>query len=256
MAWTMESNGTISQWRAENGTDILFPETKIRFGEKLKLRGGAPVCVPNFGDAPTDGPYKGIQLPKHGLVRDCRIDAEGKVSAGNTCFAQSLPEVDEDGKVSAGFIFTHPWTHDVWVSAEEDEFQGRLQLHHRISVGVELIEDDGMPCSVGFHPYFATHGDVFSLFYKDEQWSVDDLEVDKPFFVPHRYGEKFLIATSHGDVEIGLKSGYDGYYVWTDKPDRYICVEPVTAVWGEGYRILNPGEMLNCECILNYTPKD
>lgn len=258
MAWTMETNGTISCWQSLDGTDILFPETELPFGDKLKLRGGAPVCAPNFGTAPTDGPYQGIHLPKHGLVRDCRI-VDGKQSAQNTCFHQSTPRLDEDGWLTTGFMFTHPWTHDVWVSAEEDRepVDGKkLYLRHRILVGVKLIEDEGMPCSVGFHPYFATAGNAFSLFYKDEKWSVNDLVVDEPFFVPHRYGEKFLIATSHGDVEIELKTGYNGYYVWTDKPDSYVCVEPVSDGGHACYRMLRAGEALDCECILTYTPNN
>ncbi len=252
----MESNGTISQWRTNEGTDILFPETQLQFGNKLKLRGGAPVCAPNFDTAPTDGPYAGIHLPKHGLVRDCRI-TDGKRSEQNTCFHQSAPQIDEDGWLSAGFMFTNPWSFDVWVSAKStslDEDKVHC-LEHRITLGTELIHDCDMPYSIGFHPYFATAGDAFSLHYGNKSWSVYDLKVNEPLFVRHQYGERFIIATSHGSTEIELTSGYNGYFVWTDKPDHYICVEPVRVGYDKQYRILSAGKWVDCECGLKYTPK-
>lgn len=257
MAWTMESNGTISEWKSCDETDILFPETQVRFGDKLKLRGGAPVCAPNFGTAPTDNRYRGAHLPKHGLVRLSRIE-NGKVIQGNPAIHQAAPALDEEGWITAGFYYLHPWPFDVWVSAKSTSLaEDKVHcLEHRITLGTELIHDCDMPYSIGFHPYFATAGDAFSLHYGDKDWSVYDLKVDEPFFVQHRYGERFVVATSHGNTEIELTNGYNGYFVWTDKPDQYICVEPVCVGYGKRYQMLDAGGMADCKCILRYTPKD
>jgi len=256
MVWTMESNGTISQWRANDETDILFPETQLQLGDILKLRGGAPVCAPNFGTAPTDNRYRHAHLPKHGLVRLSRIE-NGEVIQGNPAIHQTLPALDEEGWITAGFYYTHPWPFDVWVSArstscDKDNVQ---HLEHRITLGTELIHDCDIPYSIGFHPYFATAGKTFSLHYGNRRWNTEDLDVDEPFYVPCRDEDKcFLIRTAHGNIEIELKCGYDGFYVWTDKPDKYICVEPVCV----GYKpishlILPAGGMADCKCTLRYT---
>lgn len=253
---TMLSNASLGVWKTSDGIDILFPEQDVETKTGMKSRGGAFVCSPNFGTAPTDGLYEGVRLPKHGLVRTCLIE-DGKVLAGNSALWQSPPTVGANGEVSTGFIFMHPWPHEVWVSIKDGQSAGNggQSFVHRISVGTEQIHDIEMPCSVGFHPYFATAGDAFTLHYAEQHWSVYNLTVDEPLYVPHQYGEHFKISTSHGDIEIELLRGYEGYFIWTDRPDRYICVEPVCLGYSQGYRLLNAGEIMTCECKVKYTPR-
>jgi hypothetical protein len=253
----MERNGTISSWKAANGVDILFPETAREAGGVKKWRGGASVCAPNFGTAPTDGPYEGITLPKHGLVRNCRFE-NGQVARGNPAFHQWGPMQDVGGRVSAGFLFVHPWSHEVLVSAHVSPAteNDAVIMSHRISVGTETIHDETMPCSVGFHPYFATAGDEFTLHYDDQDWSVHNLTVDEAFYIPREHEKKFEIKMSYGDIEIELLRDYNGFYVWTDEPSKYVCVEPVcTGDYGKRYRVLNAGEILHCSCNIKFTPR-
>ncbi len=162
MTLEMLSNGTIGQWTASDGINILFPEQELAFGQEIKLRGGAPVCVPNFGDAPTGGLYQGIRLPKHGLVRDCR-KVNGIRTIENRAFAQSEPTISNDWTVS-NFIFDTPWSFEAVVAMklELDSISGNQDLRHRILMS-DILGDSGIPYSIGFHPYFATYGDAWSM---------------------------------------------------------------------------------------------
>lgn len=253
MSFKMEVNGSLGYWKSSNGIDILHPEIEQMFGGCSKLRGGAPVCAPNFGDAPKGGPYRRTRLPKHGLVRDCLIE-NGKKPRKNKATRQSGPHQSADGWVSTGFQFNHPWPHTVQVSAQEEQslaIHGETYLRHRIAITPDVV----MPCSIGFHPYFATQGETFSLHYYERRWKMDEIPVNEAFFVQGQPNERFVVSTCHGYVEMELHGGYNGYYVWTNDPSSYICVEPVCIGCGLGFRMVDPGETLECACSLKYFPK-
>ncbi|MCU0678580.1 MAG: hypothetical protein MUF19_03290 [Candidatus Pacebacteria bacterium] len=180
------------------------------------------------------------------------------MARGNPAFHQWGPMQDVGGRVSAGFLFVHPWSHEVLVSAHVSPAteNDAVIMSHRISVGTETIHDETMPCSVGFHPYFATAGDEFTLHYDDQDWSVHNLTVDEAFYIPREHEKKFEIKMSYGDIEIELLRDYNGFYVWTDEPSKYVCVEPVcTGDYGKRYRVLNAGEILHCSCNIKFTPR-
>jgi hypothetical protein len=253
----MEPNATISSWRAPDGTNILFPETEIEVNGEKKQRGGAFVCAPNFGPAPKTGPYTGITLSQHGLVRQCRIK-DGQAVPGNPAWSQSEPLRGTDGLLSAGFSFEHPWPHNVLVSAGVSPVtvNQNVIMTHRILVTAEADNDLDMPCTVGFHPYFATGDEAFTLHYDEQDWSAYNLTEGESIYVPHEVGKNFIITTDHGEIEIELVFGYNGFYVWTDQLDKYICVEPVSQAPDTGHWLLQPGGRKDCECRITYTPKE
>lgn len=250
----MQSNGTIGFWRVgKDGSDIIFPEAEIDVRGETKLRGGAPVCCPNFGPAPTEGPYKGVTLPQHGLVRNCRI-ADGKVAKGNPAMWQQAPTLREDGWFHAGFVFTHPWSHEAWVAAKtEMPESGVHRMHHRISLGTESIHDVDMPYSIGFHPYFATEGNDLRLRCGDMSWTVREMAVGESIHVTS--GNVMVLEGTDRTITVELTEGYNGFYVWTDRPDLYVCVEPVCLGNHKPYRMLLPGDVVSCACTLTYSPQ-
>ena len=254
MTFVMQANSTISGWQAPDGSNILFPEMEIKFGKGKKLRGGAPVCCPNFGNAPTDGPYEGVVLPKHGLVRTCGME-DGRPVQGNRALHQDGPEVTEDGWTQNHYIFQYPCFHEVWVSAKLGKSQlQQEQMRHRISLGTEAIHDVDMPYSIGFHPYFATAGGNFLLRHAGQSWKGRELTVDDPFYIPAN-NPLLDVVTQSFSVQIEIVRGYTGFYVWTDRPDLYICVEPVRVDPEDRWLLLQAGEATVCECLMTYSPR-
>jgi hypothetical protein len=249
MTFIMQANSTISGWQAPDGSNILFPEMEFKFGKQKKPRGGAPVCCPNFGDAPTDGPYEGITLPKHGHVRTCGMK-DGHPVPGNRALRQDGPRKTEDSWIQNSYTFLHPCHHKVQVQAK----LMNQELYHRIWLETESTHNVDMPYSIGFHPYFATAGSSFQLRQGDECWSSADLKVNEPFYVPKR-GPLFDIVTRSSIVQIEILRGYTGFYIWTDRPDLYICVEPVRIDPVNHYLILAAGEAVSCECRMTHASR-
>lgn len=252
MSTFMENNGTLSHWRTNDGTDIFYPEGEVIVNGEKKQRGGAPACCPNFGTAPTDGPYAGISLRQHGLVRDATVN-RGCPGPNNKADLQFAPVREDDGYLGADFIFEEPWQHRARVMAKDYhlERQGIYGLSHHILLKAKVA----MPYSIGFHPYFATAGGPFVLRNPGEDWHSEDLEVDKPFFTVRRLHGAFEIDLSHGTIELLVEEGYTDYCIWTDRPDLYICVEPVRVHHERRYLMLDAGEIQNCQCKITYTPK-
>jgi len=254
MTWSMKANGTITRWQATDGTDILFPEDNIVIRKEVKLRGGAPVCCPIFGPKPKTEAYEGVSLAQHGLVRACKMDANDKPVRGNPAVWQQRPTLGNDGWFHTGFHFTHPWPHEAWVAAKAGTPKyGVEQMHHRITLGTETIYDIDMPYSLGFHPYFATKGNAYGLKCGDEAWGVHDLAVGESMHVTK--GSIMTLETIDRTITIALTEGYNGFYVWSDAPERYVCIEPVCLARPGADLWLYAGDAVSCACTLTYTPK-
>ena len=246
----MLPNGTIEKWQTESGKDILFPETKIDFAMQTRWRGGAPTCCPNFGAIPIDGVYQDVYLPSHGLVRNCRIE-DGKPAEDNRAASQDGPAVDVDGWTKTNFVFTLPWPHEVTVAAQEESKEDTAKvLHHQISLTSKHNAD--IPYSLGFHPYFATQGQDFTLQIEDRVWKREIVPRDKLIYIPATLGSEFILRIEQRTITITLTGGFDGFVFWTDRPDLYICVEPVCMTSEQKHHLLPSGETITCSCITTF----
>lgn len=235
--YELTDNGTLTYWRwPEETNDILFPEQEIEIDGVAKLRGGAPVCCPIFGTMPETKDYEGVTLPQHGLVR-----------LGNRHF-HTLRKYPVGGGESVYFMFLDPWYHEVLVTVRLSE-DGKL-LEHEILVWKDPHSENYMPISIGFHPYFATHGDLFHITYGDYHITSDEIQNGDPFFITRReFGQKLLVELSYNNnLEISIDDGdYDHFCIWTDAKDKYICVEPVLGGGGK-YNILRKGGEVRGNC--------
>lgn len=249
----MLPNGTIEKWQTESGKDILFPETKIEFATQIRWRGGAPTICPNFGSIPTDGIYQDIYLPSHGLVRNCRIE-NGMPAEDNTASQQVGPITDAEGWTKTNFVFTKPWAHEVAVAVQEESLEdGATVLHHQISLTSKHNAD--IPYSLGFHPYFATQGQDFTLQTGDRIWKSEIIPRDKLIYTPAIIGSEFVLQMAHGQIKVVLTDGYNGFVFWTDRPDLYICVEPVCMTDQQKHHLLPAGETITCTSTVTFMIK-
>lgn len=232
----LADNATVTYWRA-NGRfgDILFPEQKIELHGVQKLRGGAQVCSPIFGDMPTTIDYSGITLPKHGLMRT------------GASYSTRFRHTKNSGADSLIFTYEHPWPHQVAVSATISPTGDALT--HTI-IASDRGEDQ-VPLSIGFHPYFATKGKAFTIINGTTEISSTSIETDKPFFIECTDNKKVLLKFSGGHIiEMTLVAGYERCCIWTDALEKYICIEPVMGGAGQ-YKFLHHGDVpLVCTCAL------
>jgi len=252
---TVALNGTIKNWTMDDGTEILFPEQEIIVNCERKLRGGAPVCCPIFGSMPGTEDYSGASLPQHGLVR-----------LGDKYLIEQLARLDTEENKSTvmDFYFNvagFPWKHTASVFTQMCPQENLLKHSINVERSSSCRNKKAMPLSVGFHPYFSTHGNPFRIINtetKEGAIESKDIPNDSPFFIPISYSsEPLRLRTTHGDLTISIPEGgeYTRFCIWTDAIDKYICIEPVFGKPKDDHELLDPGLNFSTKCAMKFFPK-
>jgi galactose mutarotase-like enzyme len=85
-----------------------------------------------------------------------------------------------------------------------------------------------MPLSLGFHPYFNTFGNDFSYEIAGHTTHKQEIGPDiiDSAFAPLISGESARLTTKQGTLTI-TPEGYNEYCLWTDNIDKYFCIEPI-----------------------------
>ena len=177
---------------------------------------------------------------KHGWLRD------------------SILETRSHGQVHAHFVAPPPDFYlpvAVSVCVDESALRASLSVTNR---GEERV-----PILPALHPYFATPEDglrvmmgnniVAQVFSDQEPWRVSD-----EARVLERTGDVRVILCGVGTVDLRLPKSCTHMVVWSDRPDSYVCVEPVfgrPGTFGDpDGRWLAPGETAECDVTFEFAP--
>lgn len=230
--------GQILAIQGKDGKNILFPHCKV--GEKN--RGGAFAIAPVFGCVPATQVWKGVNLPKHGFLRETAAEH----FAGHS--------VDEFGNQNYEFHFhsskEYPWGFSSIISHRElpepkDLFSGIFSFKHthtkdNASGGMRL-----MPISHGWHPYFSMDGDInFTVEVDGKVVPLGD-DVSIPVILPLDVTSLIVLTTARRQVTIKTMQ-FTEVVLWSDNLRKRICIEPV-----QGLRnpvLLFPGQSTNPWC--------
>lgn len=209
--------GTVTSFGVD-GKDVFFPQQMI--GEKK--RGGCPICAPWFGSSP-----RGLDKYKHGFLRN--------LIEQNHIIDKSAVELDFFNLTDRG---PYPWDYPWDIRFKTVSLVKDSQLF--MALETERLAKDGnaspAPILPAFHPYFAcqdaskvvvrigTGGKEHRGFSEEARsipltdnlvvvclpgWKVA-MALDWTFSPP--------LGTGFSDARIVL---------WSDAPDKYVCVEPV-----------------------------
>ncbi len=230
-------DASIESWRVD-GVDVLHPRFKLANG---KIRGSSHVCVPVFGKMPDHMRKLGCNLPQHGLVR----------------WTEANPVVDDGHARTMHFSFPErtifAWEHYVRVRIEQDDHTLTHQL--LLARETECSNEDGMPFSLGFHPYFSTHGGAFEIRRGLIVIESGSIKKSKSIYFGRLVDHDVHLVTSRGTIKV-VVHGYDGYNIWTDDIAKYICVEPVyqKGKFGKPGYTMGKGEEFNGYCSMTFDP--
>ncbi|XP_058772974.1 putative glucose-6-phosphate 1-epimerase [Vicia villosa] len=133
--------GQVLSWKTERGEELLFSSTKAIFSPPKPVRGGIPICFPQFGNRGT--------LEQHGFARNklwvidqnpppLSVDSNGKV-----CIDLLLKPSEDDMK-----IWPHSFEFRLKVCLAAD---GRLNLISRI----RNVNGKPFSFSFAFHTYLS-----------------------------------------------------------------------------------------------------
>jgi galactose mutarotase-like enzyme len=204
-------NGTILEWDVA-GVQVLTPHVD---GETPKnARGGLPLCVPMFSVQQRE--VRGSHLPLHGILM-----YEPQESVTTLVEGQTWKRVHT---YEPSATYSWKWSVALELSLDADS----LTYSITITRAAGCTNEDDMPISLGFHPYFNTFGEDFA--YTIAGHTTHKQEVPKDIinstFAPLVPGESATFTTAKGTLTI-TPQGYDEYCLWTDKLDTYFCIEPI-----------------------------
>lgn len=239
MTLTLAPDGTLTAWD-EGGHPVLHPLHDAPGGAP---RGGAPVCVPIFSALPPDMRRAGCDLPLHGLAarmeRDTDAGTSGPLTARLRHRADRVFEWDFDAEIA--------------VTPSGAGLEHRLEVRRAPNCATRA----GMPLSLGWHPYFATDGRDFTVGI--DGWRLDRAAIGPGaslIFFSDSEGPPgpVTLRTAHGRLSMTFPAdtAYDRVCVWTDAPDRYLCIEPIMGYLRFGHPgwLLEPGESRRATCHL------
>jgi len=133
----------VTSWKTTDGVERLFVSSASNFGEGAAIRGGIPVCWPQFSGRGT--------LPKHGFVRtsaewtiaEMASEARDEQSGGDCCrLVLTLSDTDA--------------TREVWPHAFEVRYTVTLTAAD-LTTSFEVVNTGDAPFSftTALHTYFA-----------------------------------------------------------------------------------------------------
>lgn len=239
--------GEVQAYLGVDERPIIYPKQPVTDG---KRRGGAPFCCPVFGLPPESGyGWDKTKLPQHGLVRllpEERPELQPKYlqTCGLSRYQLAFPAEDR-----------FPWNHSVEIALTEGIEPGHKSynhLVHRVSItNQELDHENGlMPLSFGWHPYFATHGEPFTVKLGSRIIATEKTDLTGSIFEEQMLG--LTLKTAYGVVEITTDE-YDLWVIWSDDPTKYVCLEPV-AGYQSGYHLTSL-QTISAMTAIKYTPK-
>ena len=152
--------GQVLSWMTQDGRERLFLSERAVFDGSVAIRGGIPVCFPQFSNLG--------DLPKHGLLRTKAWKLNDQRHADD--FALVTLEISDDEETRA--IWPHPFRAEITIMLEADrldlefcventgseafEFTGALHTYLRMT----QVEDVSLEGLYGHDYRDAANGDV------------------------------------------------------------------------------------------------
>lgn len=202
----------ITAWSV-NGIDILLPEQNVLINGQNKKRGGIPICFPNFGKPVL---YDDVEIPQHGFLRSIKnVLTPTGINQSRIFF---------DGNASA-----YGLSYDVssFIQVQNGQMS-TLSQNLIVKSGSDFKK---MPLCLGFHPYFRVNRKYLKFVLDDIAMNMIS---DKNLIKAQMFDFKSHIEIQLDEnlfVEItcsvDFDTGHQKICIWSDNPDKYICVEPI-----------------------------
>ncbi len=139
----------VAQWiPADSTDDRLFVSPNAQYGAGLVIRGGIPVCFPQFG---TFGPFA-----QHGFARHCRWTITDDTRTSDGLVVLSLTERDVPPATAEALetVWPHRFSADLHVAVGGDTLS--------VTLVVTNTGDSAFTFTAALHPYFAVR-DAFAV---------------------------------------------------------------------------------------------
>lgn len=218
----------INFWSDENNEPILYPKPKD--GRRLS---GFP-CVPVVGCVPAHDAWRGVTLPRHGILRSSNrtgVHTERHTKNSSTFDYQFVVNGSED----------FPWSYQVKASIEFRHDANLLRYSLTVSRSLYCHHPSLMPLSLGLSFYIATHGADCAVYN-------GATEIMHSGRLLRSEGERFrtklaplTIKTSVGSLLVSPQTIFDDAELWSREPLTYLNL--VVSAGRNEPMLLPPGEL-------------
>ncbi|MBI2305668.1 MAG: D-hexose-6-phosphate mutarotase [Rhodocyclales bacterium] len=239
----------VLSWISADGRERLFLSERARFDGSVPIRGGIPVCFPQFAGLG--------KLPKHGFVRTRRWEESGR-STGKD-YAMASFAIGDDAETRK--LWPHAFRAEITVNLENNRLDVELAVDNTSDaplaftaalhsyLRVTEVEDVGLEGLYGHEYRDAARGDRI---VKDTGTRLAfEGETDRIY-----HGVKRPLLLNAGNLSLGIdQEGFPDVVVWNPWVERcaaladmapsdwrhLLCVEaavarqPVTLAAGEGW---------------------
>ena len=241
--------GQVLSWVTPDGRERLFLSDKAVFDGSVAVRGGIPVCFPQFASLG--------DLPKHGFLRTRTWEVVGENCGDDYAMVTLAVSDDEASRV----LWPHPFNVEITVMLEATRLDVEMAVDNR---GAEAFSFTG-----ALHTYLrvvqvedATLEGLYGFTYRDaandgrlvRESGIDlsvEAETDRVY---HGVGRPLLLHA--GNLSVGIHAeGFPDVVVWNPWVDKcaalkdmpadgwrhMLCVEaaaasqPVTVAGGESW---------------------
>lgn len=250
----------ITSWKPAGGQEIIFVSKQAVFKPPKAIRGGIPLCFPQFGKL---GP-----LPQHGFARNTAFKV---VKQSSNSVTLALQPTAEELSLAG---FSHEFKLSVTVTLHGDELVQELEA--------ENVGDAAFDLTAALHTYFSVssidkvkvHG-LQGLTYKDNTNNMLEDKEDRKLVVFPGELDRIYVKTpdvievvdeGRGHVIIVQKTGLPDAVVWNPWADKaramsdfgdeeykvMVCVEPALAA--SGPFSLRPQQCWSAKQVLRVQP--
>ncbi|MEH7014446.1 aldose epimerase [Neobacillus niacini] len=243
------------------GEEILFLNKETFYDSEANVRGGNPILFPISGQL-ENGQYdwdgKNYKMRNHGVARNHPWEVVGtndKDDASITIRLKSNQEMKQSYPFDFEVIFTYVLRNNSFTIFQEYK-------NH---------SDKEMPIYPGFHPYFRTaqkniayetdaktYLDYNDMKIKDVSQGLDLTDKKESLVLLDASEKKISFKLPELEKKIHMTYGEEFKYVylWTEKDQEFICVEPWMAMTNELNRkeelvFVKPNESLKTELTIS-----
>lgn len=230
--YVLKDRGAIVTRLCLNNNEILYLNSETLFEKSKNIRGGIPILFPvcgrvNHGKILFNG--QEYLMKNHGFARDLPWSCEGFIES-----------VDDNGIIfslqsSKETLEVYPFDFKVYIIYKIGNG------YFRIEFDIENRSDHFLPFYAGFHPYFLSKKDMFSieaeyayafddvskseikipinnyLDFSNDEINVDLFQVKSPVNIT---------LSEDISIHIEFEKSYKNIVIWSLKDFPFVCVEP------------------------------
>ncbi len=232
--------GNVLSWTDPGGRKLLHPAFGMPEG---RLPGGLYLDAPISGEVAQTPAWRGVKLPNYGIIRGLsRLYPVISDHEGNSRYRSF--EMDIEAREAYQWSFRLHSRINLAPNGHALDYQFKISRNERCRAVTP------MPLAYGLQSYFPTTGKKWSVYERGQVLIDSGTEVNTERIFDLKESLVYL-QVDQGIYWLRLQ-GYDQVVVWSDQPDKYICLKPKAGIRKD--ISLRPNSWSKAWCRIEFVP--